>query len=468
MEFKDRNEEAEIFFNLLKNIKDGNEIKNNIDIHSYNICLNARWGDGKTTFINEFLKPIIIKRKLYDEKQIIIISAWEYDYLDNPLELIFDILYKHEKMRDKIIKTMERIIKNFGNDFIDALLESSIPKWICIPLISAKKTMEKEKQKKIKNTQNILKINYVIQELNKSFTKSNSFSNYEYLIIIEDLDRCKPEFAKKLLEICKHIFNSKCFTMIFVCDWELINMMTSNNKNREYNELYLDRIIDFIFNLEKINTQGYFFIKYISKIGDSYTPITSENYSINKENAKHKNYFHQIVNHLSIREQNIIYQKILKFFYRQENYYNRKYEIYPELYQFLLCKLLNKTTEDNNIFISFFEKNVSFSKSNKEFIVDAIFSTLQLIETGPYDFFRKENLFLKSGLLVNEVIKFSTTIDDDDSWLSQCRNQKLALLTSTNNPYSLIKLSDEIFNNFKRSFILKIIYEWFISEFNRY
>lgn len=486
MEFKDRTNEAEAFFNLLKNIKENGQNKNNVEINSYNICLNARWGDGKSTFINNFLVPKIKIKELYNADDIILISAWNYDYLDDPIELIFDILSKNENMKEKVIGVFKELAKSF---FIDSPL---LPKFLKLPIKNWQKINNNKKNK----FSNVLKMNELVEAIEKVFNSakkdnSKSESIYKYLIIIEDLDRCKPEFAKKLFEIIKHVFNSKLFIVIFVCDWNLINsMMTTHHIPDGYNELYLERIIDDVFDLEKIDMETYFYDKYMQEINDD---IKTESISIGSKEISHSQYFHNIVDYLTIREQENAYKNISKIFIRQKNDLLKKrgkqgvkYDVYPELYRFLLRKFLGKKNDDNNIFEDFFEKKIYFignesalleeqnvnenkrKKEIREIIIKAILSTLYIIEIGEYKYHKKE-LYLKEIINIDSfAVKPGSELYE---WFKNNQNFTLIKFYSDHDPldknFIINKYSKDILNGLKKNDILERIYGWFELEYKR-
>lgn len=477
MEFKDRTNEAEAFFNLLKNIKENKKNKKNIDINSYNICLNARWGDGKSTFINNFLVPKIKDKELYNGDDIILISAWNYDYLDDPIELIFDILSKNENTKEKVIRVLKELGKSF---FIDLPL---LPEYLK-RLIKNCQTINDNKKNEFSN---VLKMNKLIEEIEKSFNSAKK-SNYKYLIIIEDLDRCKPEFAKKLFEIIKHVFNSELFIVIFVCDWNLINsMMTTHHIPDGYNELYLEKIIDDVFYLEKTDMETYFYDKYMQEINDD---IKTVNISNDSKAILHSQYFYNIVDYLTIREQEEAYKKISKIFIKQKNdllkkrgKWGVKFDVYPELYRFLLRKFLGKKNDDNNIFEDFFEKKYFIGnegaplkewndiknerKKEREFIIKAILSTLYIIEIGEYKY-QKTELYLNKIINIDSItIKPKSELYE---WFQNNQNFTLIKFYEDHDPldknWIIDTYSKDILNGLKKNDILERIYRWFELEYN--
>ncbi len=96
---KERDIEVKHFIKKMKKKQ-----KLNHEILSFNMIINGRWGDGKTTFLKQ------IKNHLRDTKDteiklddIITISAWDYDFLNDPTEMILNILDKY-KDKNNVIK----------------------------------------------------------------------------------------------------------------------------------------------------------------------------------------------------------------------------------------------------------------------------------------------------------------------------------------------------------------------------
>lgn len=469
--FNDRSSEAKKFINLLENIKSGNEFKINDDINSYNICLNARWGDGKTTFIERFLKPEI-HEKLYLKEQIITISAWEYDYLENPFEVIFQILDSNKKLWQTTMEVLTSIFEITKNIINNIPVVGWIPKWVNDRVVEAKNIIRK--QNKI-NRGNILKMNDVLKKISCSFDEHNK--NYEYLIIIEDLDRCKPEFAKKLIELLKHIFNSKCFIVIYVCDWLMINnMMTLNKSEQNSNEFYLDRIIDFVFTLESINASLYFFNKYLFKTKNLFKKIIFEIKVTNIVTAdmytdyEEYNYFHKILQLYSLREQNAFYYKLSKILIKQKIYNGNEIVRYPQLDCFLLKKYLNNINiEYKNIFDIFFSQNNNLIDNNDKILIsECIFNILNYIERDQS--FTKENLPWSRKIELSYITKLTyqkcAEIFNCDAHYKNM--QSVTTILNELDFQSRDKIYLEMFNYFDKNIIMEIFNTWFKHEMDAY
>ncbi len=78
------------------------------------------------------------------------------------------------------------------------------------------------------------------------------------VIIIDELDRCKPTFAVQLLEIVKHLFDIKGITFIFMLDIEQLSYSIKTIYGQEMDATgYLCRFFDYITRMPKPSVLTY-------------------------------------------------------------------------------------------------------------------------------------------------------------------------------------------------------------------
>lgn len=78
------------------------------------------------------------------------------------------------------------------------------------------------------------------------------------VIIIDELDRCKPTFAVQLLEIVKHLFDIKGITFIFMLDIEQLSYLIKTIYGQEMDATgYLCRFFDYITRMPKPSVLTY-------------------------------------------------------------------------------------------------------------------------------------------------------------------------------------------------------------------
>lgn len=230
------------------------------------IALDGEWGSGKTWFVKsvEYLMNsesnnelnIVdkeIMNKVKDKYMTFYYNAWENDDAQSAmLSLIYKLindscLQKNESEVGAIPRLLNTVIKFVTNGAIDIKEDIFGEQWNNKQITDCIKTSEE-----IKETFKKIIDNLLIENKNR------------LLIIIDEIDRCKPTFAIDLLENIKHFYD----------DNRIIFLVTTNNKAlassvcKIYGEkydgaLYLDRIFD--INLELPNN---YIQDYINAIDD--------------------------------------------------------------------------------------------------------------------------------------------------------------------------------------------------------
>ena len=243
------------------------------------ISINGDWGSGKTFFVKQVIETIkclsfedyIIDESIKNfidntEKELntielknqlypIYFNAWEYDSNEDPLlTLIYSIIEQNpnlnynakanESLKEKIYK----IISSFkiGLSSSDNTGKSYGIEIQCDPKTNKPITKDIISIEKLKTTFKELLEDIIVENANK------------LVIFIDELDRCNPTFAIKLLERVKHFFDDDRF--IFVFSTNLSELQYTVKKF--YGEgidgySYLDKFFDLQFTLPNIDIENY-------------------------------------------------------------------------------------------------------------------------------------------------------------------------------------------------------------------
>lgn len=211
------------FINFVKNlIINSDNYKRNSESDSYVIALDSAWGTGKSFFI-ELLKKDIENSD--DNIRIVKYNAWENDYCENAFNPLFYDILSNEIFDSAVDRSninelgnaIMSIIKAFGKDVVQTVgLENTVE--AVYESGEKLKDFMLRKLPKIKELEEQREAFENFKKLLKETTEWFNDRNHKLVIIIDELDRCKPTFAIQTLEIVKHIFDIENLTFIFAID----------------------------------------------------------------------------------------------------------------------------------------------------------------------------------------------------------------------------------------------------------
>ncbi|MGY8873145.1 MAG: KAP family P-loop NTPase fold protein [Pseudomonadales bacterium] len=218
--------------------------------------LNGSWGTGKTNFV----------RRLYIEAlnkghPAIYIDAWESDFTKEPLAVVASELTSQlTALNSDIGSNMDNLKEGIGR----VLKTTAI---VTAGIISKKfmddSTVGMEAAKSlIDRNSSISHINFIsssYQEQIKSIKKireelsclaevlkTNFSSKIPVVVIIDELDRCRPDYAIEMLEVIKHFFQTNNFVFVIATDTEQLQnsiqaIYGHNFDSRRYLKRFFDR-----------------------------------------------------------------------------------------------------------------------------------------------------------------------------------------------------------------------------------
>ena len=184
---------------------------------SYVLSLNSEFGSGKSTFFEMWISNLKSVGNIFE---VVYLNAWESDFQGDPLlaivSCLLNILQPPDASKDvkEIKETAGKLGKfalSIGNDFVQKITG--------IDVIKAGQYAEsKDGIAKPKSGSACFQLYQEKQELfEKLKTLLHDFttkSEHPILVIIDELDRCRPNYAIEFLETIKHFFNIK--GLIFV------------------------------------------------------------------------------------------------------------------------------------------------------------------------------------------------------------------------------------------------------------
>lgn len=226
------------------------------------LAVNNEWGAGKTTFIKMWEQSL--KNKGFKTSYF---NAWQNDFDSNPLIAILSEIKALTKSNDEGFKSLLKKGAVLTKSILPSLLEAVAGKYIKIkPITDAIKNTTEAATEILKDEiDEYAKKKKGLIEFRDELSKFISSHNNEkpFVFIIDELDRCRPNYAVEVLEYIKHFFSVPGIVFILSIDKiQLSNAIRGFYGSEKIDSgEYLRRFIDIEFSLPKPSSED--FCKYL-------------------------------------------------------------------------------------------------------------------------------------------------------------------------------------------------------------
>lgn len=246
-----RESEIKVIQNLCVNSTDG-----------FVLAINGEWGIGKTWFLQKLQQELDNSgfASLY-------FNAWSTDFAEDPLGAISACFLKHlatlqsSKELDEIKKKFGGALRNLAlaSAFSLADLASEVIKTSTGGILdpsAIKKHWDQISSSEVedlaaifnKQEEAVTEFRKVLSETVELLVKANNSS--KLIILVDELDRCRPTYAIELLERIKHFFATKNVVFIFGVNLNQLSHSVKAIYGNEFDgKAYLGRFFDFRFDL---------------------------------------------------------------------------------------------------------------------------------------------------------------------------------------------------------------------------
>ena len=256
---------------------------------SYSIAFDGRWGSGKTFFVKQCK---LVLDCLNEENQ--------YSYKDQILDVIgqdeiakltkinFKTVYFDAWKNDSDLDPIVSLSKSIATTAFNIKTKAKTV------AIEAGKELVKIAAKEIAkiDIDSILDIFHTEENVEAKFKKELASlipKNGRLIVFIDELDRCRPTYAVKLLERVQHFFDNKKITFIFSVNlYELKNTIKKLYGSSFDGDRYLDRFFYSIIslpdanytseNIQGMSSDEKMYLKYCDEISQKF------NFSLREQN----------------------------------------------------------------------------------------------------------------------------------------------------------------------------------------
>ena len=225
------------------------------------VGINSRWGTGKTWFLTEWAKQLE-----GNNWTTISFSAWENDFLSDPMLCLLSEL--SEKFQGDEAKLLSFQGMKSAAGFLLKNVAPAVLKSATMGVLDLDEGLEailgsgveKAAEKAIQNQLNLKKqLNQFIEHLGDLAQNVVKETGHPLVIIVDELDRCRPAFALEMLEVIKHLFEVSNVVFVLGFDGEQLACSTKAVYGSEFDGTgYLRRFINLQVSLPS-DSDGRFF-----------------------------------------------------------------------------------------------------------------------------------------------------------------------------------------------------------------
>lgn len=227
----------------------------------YTLAVDAAYGSGKTWFLKMLMSKI---KKEFERRNrpltAVYYDAWKYDYFDEPFEPLVQQIMPQEAMADEL--KANNASRRFGK-FVAALKGAGLkigrqaPFDVFAAAIDAakeyKEAGEAQAERLIEYDAHIKDFKDMLADAIKIYGK-----NGRLLVIVDELDRCRPDFAVRTLEITKHLLSVPGIVFLYAVDITQLRKTVESMYGVGMDaEGYLLRFFDYISVMPAPSTRDY-------------------------------------------------------------------------------------------------------------------------------------------------------------------------------------------------------------------
>ena len=257
------------------------------------LAVDAGWGAGKTTFLR------ILAQQLRNESfPVVEFNAWETDFAGDPFSALSteltDGLQEYDERADQTLKDKIARTKKLAKE----VTRRSVPSLIRLAtwgILDLQSLMEKELGEALaafakKTSTGYEEARAAVDEFREALrdiaqASRDSLGSRPVVVVIDELDRCRPSYAVELLEAAKHLFAVDGILFVLgVNRSELAHSVTALYGAGFDADGYLRRFVDLEFRLPEPERSRFIEATLDAiRIGDFFSRTKDENASVDQE-----------------------------------------------------------------------------------------------------------------------------------------------------------------------------------------
>ncbi|WP_158413403.1 KAP family P-loop NTPase fold protein [Haliea salexigens] len=186
------------------------------------VALSSRFGSGKSTFLRMWRSAM----EDGDENRPLVVSlnAWESDYNGDPLFAIVSALAEAVREKGEAADALLEAAKDFGW-FATAIGSQLVNVLTGIDPVAAGEVAQRKRAERIEGAHQTMDAFSIYEarrnamySLKRAIREIVASSKPKVLFLVDELDRCRPDYAITYLETIKHLFDTSGAVFILAAD----------------------------------------------------------------------------------------------------------------------------------------------------------------------------------------------------------------------------------------------------------
>lgn len=195
--------------------------------------LNGRFGQGKSSFFRMWKQRMDAMNDSKVFQHVILLNAWESDYYGDPLFAIVSALIDAFTDEPGKSAAISSAVKDFGW-FATAIANQVVTAATGIDAVQAgafvaSKQAGREQRLETLDAFSVFQARkQAMGRLKQAIAAALNEEKGQVLILVDELDRCRPDYAIQYLETIKHIFDIPCLVFLLGVDRAQLENSTAN------------------------------------------------------------------------------------------------------------------------------------------------------------------------------------------------------------------------------------------------
>lgn len=230
------------------------------------VSIDAPFGGGKTFFIKRWAQQLKA-----DGAHVVYFNAWETDFAHDPLMAFLATLDDNFFKGSPIAKDAEdakkagkALLKSMAFNILETATVGIVKAEDWKEAEAAAETLQLKRYEEYKSTQSTIdKFKKTLLTYGQKLREKDK-QKRPSIIFIDELDRCRPDYAIELLEVIKHLFNIENYIFVLAVDRKhLVSSIGAVYGASVDGEAYLKKFIEWNYVLPEPDTED--FVEYLYK-----------------------------------------------------------------------------------------------------------------------------------------------------------------------------------------------------------